>query len=264
MNDNKDLMNNYNQIYQSDQKLYFSKYLNGIDISETNKIVIENLPYLNDKVVVDLGCGEGDLINQIAKLGAKKAIGIDYSLPAIEKARNLFNESNLTFECSNINDFNQQADLIITNGTLEHLDNPLEILQNIQKKLKNGGLVFITCPNFYNLRGFIWVTLNKLLNVPMSLTDIHNITPSDIERWSKESGMRLLKQESYDLNRANGDLMITDMNKRLTNALNDANLPNNKVNSLLSFCKNFFEYQDKHPECIKLEGMSKLYILSKG
>ena len=115
MKKNKHLLNKYNNIYETDKKLYFTKYLNGIDISDTNKIIIENLPDLNNKVVVDLGCGEGELISQIAKLGAKKAVGIDYSLPAIELAKKKFNQNNLHYECSNINDFNQQADIIITN-----------------------------------------------------------------------------------------------------------------------------------------------------
>ena len=263
MKNNKDLINKYNHIYQTDQKLYFSKYLNGIDISETNKIIIENLPDLTDKVVVDLGCGEGELISQIAKLGAKKAIGIDYSLSAIEIAKKSFNESNLYFKCSNINDFNQQVDIIISNGTLEHLDNPLDTLEKIRKNLKNEGLVFITCPHFYNLRGFIWVTLNKLLDVPMSLTDIHNITPADIEFWAKKSNLKLTFEKSYDYSRASGNIMLTDMQKRLMNALNDANLNTDRVGELLNFCENFFEYQLKYPEKIKLEGMSKLYILTR-
>ena len=256
-----ELRDKYDNIYLNNNKKYFSKYINGEDISETNKTILNNLPNLTDKVIVDLGCGEGELINMIAKLGAKKAIGIDYSLPAIEIARNKFCEVNLNFECSNIDDFNEQGDIFITNGTLEHLDSPAETLKHIKNKLKKNGLVFITCPHFYNLRGFIWVTLNKLLDVPMSLTDIHNITPFDIETWAAQGGLTLLKQESYDLNRANGDLMINDMDKRITNALRDSNLPNHKVSSLLEFCKDFFEYQKKYPQNIKLEGMSKLYIL---
>jgi 2-polyprenyl-3-methyl-5-hydroxy-6-metoxy-1,4-benzoquinol methylase len=258
---NKDLVNKYENIYKTDQKLYFSKYINGIDISETNKIIIENLPDLKDKTVVDLGCGEGELINLISKLGAKKAIGIDYSLSAIEIAKNKFSQENLIFECTNIKDFNEDVDIIILNGTIEHLDSPLDFFKQINKKLKKDGLLLITCPHFYNIRGFIWVTLNKLLDVPMSLTDLHCITPNDIEIWASQSNMKMYKQESYDLTRANGDLMITEMNRRLTNALHDAKLPNNKVTSLLDFCKSFFEYQEKFPESIKLEGMSKLYIL---
>ncbi len=257
-----ELKNKYDQIYLNDNKEYFSKYINGVDISETNRVVLSNLPDLNNKVIVDLGCGDGELISKIAELGAKKAIGIDYSLPAIEIAKQKYTAKNLNFECSNIDQFNQEVDIIITNGTLEHLDEPLDTLINIRKKIKKNGLVYITCPHFYNLRGFIWVTLNKLLNVPMSLTDIHNITPNDIELWSKLSHFKLLKQVSYDLKRSNGILMINDMNKRLTNALKDSNLPNNNVHSLLKFCNDFFDYQEKNSDSIKLEGMSKLYILS--
>jgi 2-polyprenyl-3-methyl-5-hydroxy-6-metoxy-1,4-benzoquinol methylase len=261
MKNKNELKNKYDQIYLNNNKEYFSKYINGKDISETNNIVLSNLPDLRDLVVVDLGCGDGELISKIANLGAKKAIGIDYSLPAIEIAKNNYQAENLNFECSNIDDFDEKVDIIITNGTLEHLDNPLDTLKNIKNKLKNNGLVFITCPHFYNLRGFIWITLNKLLDVPMSLTDIHNITPSDIEKWSKSVGFKIQNQISYDFDRATGNLMINDMSKRLTNALRDSNLSNEKVNLLMEFCYNFFEYQEKNSDNIKLEGMSKLYIL---
>jgi len=105
--------------------------------------------------------------------------------------------------------------------------------------------------------------LNKLFEVPMSLTDLHNITPSDMEKWSIEANLKLIKQMSYDYSRANGERMITDMKKRLTNALSDSKFPTDKINSLLDFCKNFFEHQQKNPNDLNLEGMSKLYILQK-
>lgn len=255
------LKKKYDQIYENDQKLFFSKYVNGKDISETNQIVLDNLPSLEGKVVVDLGCGDGELIYQIAKLGAKKAIGIDYSEPAIELANNSFQGPNLRYECCNLDDSKEKVDIVITNGTLEHLDEPGEILRKLQLTLNAGGLIYVTCPHFYNLRGFIWITLNKLLEVPMSLTDLHNITPSDMEKWSIEANLKLIKQMSYDYSRANGERMILDMKKRLTNALSDAKLPTDKINSLLDFCENFFEYQKKYPNDLSLEGMSKLYIL---
>ena len=168
----------------------------------------------------------------------------------------------MIYECCNLDDFNEKVDIIITNGTLEHLYEPGEILRKFQLILNTDGLIYVTCPHFYNLRGFIWVTLNKLFEVPMSLTDLHNITPSDMEKWANEAGFQIIKQESYDLSRSNGDLMINDLQKRLTNALRDSKLPINKVISLLKFCKNFFQFQNKFPENLKLEGMSKFYILS--
>lgn len=34
-----ELKNKYDQIYLNDNKEYFSKYINGVDISETNRVV---------------------------------------------------------------------------------------------------------------------------------------------------------------------------------------------------------------------------------
>ena len=95
----------------------------------------------------------------------------------------------------------------------------------------------------------------------MSLTDLHYITPCDMEKWSIEENLKLIKQMSYDYDRANGERMITDMKKRLTNALSDAKFPTDIIDILLDFCKNFFEYQKKYPNDLNLEGFRKLYML---
>ena len=46
------LKKKYDQIYENDQKLFFSKYVDGKDISETNQMVLDNLPSLQGKVLL--------------------------------------------------------------------------------------------------------------------------------------------------------------------------------------------------------------------
>jgi 2-polyprenyl-3-methyl-5-hydroxy-6-metoxy-1,4-benzoquinol methylase len=260
---NEDLQKRYESIYVNDETKYFSKFLEGKDISETNKVVLDNLCDINGKVVVDLGCGEGALINEVIKFNPARAIGIDYSETAIKNAKEKYQSHNILFECADIQEFDLAVDVLISNGTFEHMDDPFSLLQKCVEKLSPGGRIYITCPHFYNLRGFIWITLSKLFNVPMSLTDVHNITPMDFKRWSDKLGVEIIKTVSYDHKRATGELMLTDMKKRLTNALRDAGMDNSKVDSVLSFCQDFFIYQEKINKHIQLDGMNMLYILQK-
>lgn len=261
--DNRKLKKDYEEIYIRDETMYFSKFIDGVDISDTNKVVLENLEDLVGKVVIDLGCGEGILLNQIVGMGCARAIGVDYSIAAIENARKRFVVHNLEFFCDDILNLDFRADIIISNGTLEHMDDPLGTLEKCASLLNDGGLIYLTCPHFYNLRGIIWITLQKLFDVPMSLTDIHSITPLDIERWSRFLGLEIVKTQSYDFHRATGTILLNDLRKRLNNALADAKMDNSKVDKLLEFCADFILYQESFENQIQLEGQNMLYVLRK-
>jgi len=54
----------------------------------------------------------------------------------------------------NINEVkNNRADVVISNHTLEHVENPLQELKNIYKKLKDGGIsVFVVPSESYKLK----------------------------------------------------------------------------------------------------------------
>jgi 2-polyprenyl-3-methyl-5-hydroxy-6-metoxy-1,4-benzoquinol methylase len=260
---NEDLQKKYENIYVEGEEKYFSKFVNGVDISETNQVVIKNLPSLAGKTLIDLGCGEGGFINEVAVLHPARAVGIDYSPTAIENAKKKYQGDNISFICAGIEDFDQNVDIIVSNGTFEHMDDPFSVLEKCAGKLLPGGRMYITCPHFYNLRGFIWITLSKLFNVPMSLTDIHNITPIDVRKWAERLNFTVVHTESYDHIRVTGELMLKDMQKRLTNALRDAGMDNSRVPELLAFCEDFFLYQKEMNDGFRMDGINMLYVLEK-
>jgi ubiquinone/menaquinone biosynthesis C-methylase UbiE len=55
-------------------------------VSELGKSLVEMLGPKQGEKILDLGCGTGDLANEIAKMGAK-VVGMDVSPDMIEKAR---------------------------------------------------------------------------------------------------------------------------------------------------------------------------------
>jgi hypothetical protein len=78
------------------------------------------------------------------------------------------------------------------------------------------------------------MTLQLLLDVPMSLTDRHFICPPDMERWAHQLGFNC-SWHTFRHSQAHGEQMLVDLRKRLTNALRDASLKHTQVDSLLNW-----------------------------
>ena len=84
-----------------------------------------------------------------------------------------------------------EGDVVISLGTLEHMDDPNTALHKIIRLASNDGKVILTCSHFINVRGLVWMTLALALDVPMSLTDKRFISPFDIKKWLHGSDFAL-------------------------------------------------------------------------
>ena len=110
------------------------------------------------EVVLDLGCGRGELVHEAAKLGCT-AIGIDYSANAIEIAHQRTLGTAWGKRCEFVvaradEEFlgQDQFDVIFALDVFEHLhrDELRKLLAIVKKRLKpSGRLVFHTSPNRY-------------------------------------------------------------------------------------------------------------------
>ena len=96
---NKNLLEKYEEIYGDSKEDFFSRFVDGKDISETDQVVWSSIDWSN-KRVIDIGCGTGDTAVGIAKLGAKFVLGIDYSENAIKIANDKHKESSHSLLCS--------------------------------------------------------------------------------------------------------------------------------------------------------------------
>jgi 2-polyprenyl-3-methyl-5-hydroxy-6-metoxy-1,4-benzoquinol methylase len=191
-----------------------------------------------------LGCGIGDTAAKIANLGAKYVEACDYSDSAILTAQKNHTAVNLCFKVSSIDDITEKFDCIILQEVIEHTDNPFETISQLSKQLSANGHLILTCPSFLNLRGYVWMTLQTLFSVPMSLTDKHFISPFDMQEWAERLNLEL-DWFTFRHKQAFGEAMAFDMNKRLKNALKDANLPNDKVDNLLNWLLKASSYENE-------------------
>lgn len=249
----------YEAVYADGKEEFFSRFVNGRDISETDNVVWTATKYTGRRVV-DVGCGTGETAAGIAGLGAAMVTGIDYAPTAIEQANARHQADNLKFEVRSLDDWNEPVDVVVSCGTLEHMERPDVELKKMVGLVKGRGEIVLSCPYFLNLRGFVWMALALLLDVPMSLTDRHFISPFDIEGWLEETGMRLTRVQPFDYERANGRHMLVDMKKRLTNALRDASLPNDRVDSTLAWLEKVVEYEARTSPG-RFGGANALYLI---
>ena len=192
--------------------------------------------------VLDIGCGEGNLAAMLSFKGALKIDGIDFSAEAIALAKSRLNIPNVNFFCEDYKVITEKYDVIVMNGVLEHFDSPWDDLSYIFENLCNiNGKIVTTSPGFLNPRGYVWMTLQLLLDVPMSLSDLHQISPFDFVQFCNDKNLDL-EIKSTDQDWGAGERTLIDFNKRLRNALRDANLNNQNVDKLLDWLKKAMPY----------------------
>ncbi|MBI2024426.1 class I SAM-dependent methyltransferase [Candidatus Giovannonibacteria bacterium] len=229
---NKDLKKIYDKIYKKGERKHYSSILfSGDRVPPAKQEVLKEISW-KGKTVLDAGCGTGELAHLISKKGAKKVLGIDYSESAINEAKKQYQNKNLFFEKSDLNNISGKFDVIISLGTLEHLDDPLGALTNLKNKLNPGGHLIITCPNWSNARGYILLALKYLFDAKITLADLHYLTPVEFENWSKNLGMKL-SWRTVEQEWGHGEKMIKDFQRRLPNVLKDFKVKKNDINDFI-------------------------------
>ncbi len=130
---------------------------------------------------------------------AKFVDAFDFSHGAIsiaQKIAELTQTKNVNFFVGNLEKLvltDKKYDLITMSEVIEHVSEPVFSLKQISKLLKKNGILILSCPNFNNFRGYTYMTLLKLFDLPMSLADLRQVTHNDIEKWSNKAGFRLKK-----------------------------------------------------------------------
>lgn len=123
-----------------------------------NKIINE-LKLKGDESILDLGCGDGALTENICNVVQNgDVLGIDASKSMIETARDL-ECANLKFELMDINNIKleQVFDLIFSNAALHWIKNHRKLLNSCSKLLKKNGIIRFNfagdgnCSNFFGV-----------------------------------------------------------------------------------------------------------------
>ncbi|MBS1517257.1 MAG: class I SAM-dependent methyltransferase [Bacteroidetes bacterium] len=102
---------------------------------------------LNDKEILDVGCGTGHLLMFISEyFKVKKMFGLDFSDAAVSVARENIPEGEF-----NVHDIykahDRKYDVIFCTEVLEHLSYPDEALNNLLQLMNKDSVLYLTTPN---------------------------------------------------------------------------------------------------------------------
>ena len=123
------MIDNWNPHFYDEKHSYVSQY--GEDL-------IQWLNLKKGQYICDVGCGTGDLTNQISKYDAN-VIGIDSSPEMIKKAKTKYPD--IDFEIQGVENmlFKNQFDSVFSNATLHWIKETEKSITSIWNALKYGG-----------------------------------------------------------------------------------------------------------------------------
>ncbi len=106
-----------------------------------------------DKLILDMGFGNGELLLKLKENGFRNLCGIDTTKEGV----NILREKNIDARFGSIydsipTDLENSVDVMIMFGVFEHLLNPLEALHLTRKYLSNKGMLICLVPNMDNLK----------------------------------------------------------------------------------------------------------------
>jgi len=155
---------------------------------------------LNGKKVLDVGCGNGRLGEELKKLGAE-VCGIETSETAANQAHERIDE---VFIADIEKKWPEQIllenfDLIILAEVLEHMFDPVRVLKQASACLKRGGGVVITTPNFMTWTNRLKFLFGKFKYKDQGMFDFGHIrwfTYTYLKDVIKNAGL-VIEEESH-------------------------------------------------------------------
>ncbi|MBL4775793.1 MAG: class I SAM-dependent methyltransferase [Mariprofundus sp.] len=122
-------------------------------VASYNKLLDELEQYRQSGNILDIGCGQGDFLNEARNRGWN-VFGCEYSGAAVSLCHDRdisIQQGALTAEMFH----GVQFDVITSFEVIEHINNQNEHFDLVYKKLRHGGLYFCTTPNFDALLRFL-------------------------------------------------------------------------------------------------------------
>ena len=133
--DNETFFNSYSKIRKNE---------NNANNMFEKPALFSLLPTLNNKTVLDLGCGYGEHCIRFVEEGAKRVVGIDISqkMLAVAKAENAHQKiSYLNMRMENIGEVQERFDIVVSSLAFHYVKDFQALIKNIYRLLNDGGVL---------------------------------------------------------------------------------------------------------------------------
>ena len=169
---------------------------------------IKTFVALDDKKVVDIGCGGGILAESIAQSGADTT-GIDLSEKALKVAELHALEvgANLTYRAISAEDLAQeqpeQYDVVTCMEMLEHVPDPASVVRACAALCKPGGTLFFSTLN-RSPKSYLFAIIGAEYILRLLPKGTHEyakfIKPSELVTFTRAAGLELLGMKGLSYN----------------------------------------------------------------
>ena len=137
------MYNEYDNEHFFNEYAKMSRSMNGLAAAGEWHQLKPLFPPLQDKSVLDLGCGYGWHCKYAAEQGAGQILGIDLSQRMIQKAVHQNADSHIEYRICGIEDYEYPKntwDVVVSNLALHYIENLDTIYQKVYQTLKPDGI----------------------------------------------------------------------------------------------------------------------------
>jgi SAM-dependent methyltransferase len=179
------------------------QYLSPVTVAAYNELLHYFERFRETNHILDVGCGQGWLLD-ISMQHRWDAYGTEYSKVAALKCE----KKGIKMKEGVLNpaDYPKNYfDVVILSEVIEHINNPLEELEKIYTVLRDGGLLYITTPNFNSYLRYQVKEKYNIIHYPEHLSYYTKKTLDDV---LSRSGFKKLKLEAtgISISRCQGSL----------------------------------------------------------
>jgi SAM-dependent methyltransferase len=149
---------------------------------------------LRDKNIIEIGCGQGDFLSLLCKLGRNRGMGFDPSFDASKLETALAPAMEIVPQYYSHEHANRPVDLLCCRHVLEHIPQPLEFLKEIRRTIGNRPNVLL----FFEVPSAIF-TLDGLAIWDLIYEHCSYFTPESLRRVFELAGFDVMDVEQvYD------------------------------------------------------------------
>jgi len=169
---------------------------------------IKHFQDIENKSIVDIGCGGGILSESLAEAGGN-VTGIDLAkeVLTIAKLHGLESGIKVNYQLIAAEDYaethSEQHDIVTCMEMLEHVPDPQAIIKAAADCVKPGGWVFFSTLN-RNFKSYLLaiVAAEQVLNLVPKGTHTHEkfITPAEMDAMARQAGLFLRDSAGIDFN----------------------------------------------------------------
>ncbi|MDR3477500.1 MAG: bifunctional 2-polyprenyl-6-hydroxyphenol methylase/3-demethylubiquinol 3-O-methyltransferase UbiG [Gammaproteobacteria bacterium] len=188
------------------------------DINPLRLDYINQRAPLKGKTVIDIGCGGGILSESMANLGAK-VTGLDMSEAGLSVAKLHLLESGAKVEYILDTAENmaaqrpEQYDVVTCLEMLEHVPDPISVINACAKLVKPGGDIFFSTIN-RNMKSYLFAIVGAEYILKLLAKNTHDyakfIRPSELGEWTRQAGLSIKEMNGMTYHLLTKQYKLTD------------------------------------------------------